>query len=355
MTTEDRKLCQSILSPGVKKGMGCWVRVMRNRALLLALPMERRVALATLKLYQPQKLKGRLLQRLFRYLVQTGVYRLLPKIQFSLGDEGLLASMQPEGNAAKFGFLLGTPGSRHRNLIGIVGEGSDLEVVKCAVGGGTDVVRGECALMQKFHSRIPGVPECRNVLDIMDGAAYVAEWVKGRSPRRDRDDELVFSLLRSWLDAGQKCYIRDLPVWKSLTGCLPPEMQNKMIGLADLEVMSPVVHGDFAPWNIKINRSGEIKVLDWESGRVMGVPGWDALHFLTQRMLLVEGLKDDAVVDALLSSLEQPWFMGYLEKAGLGGYGQQLVGSYLYYSGYVDGYPRKGLIDAWKESFEVLK
>ena len=40
-------------------------------------------------------------------------------------------------------------------------------------------------------------------------------------------------------------------------------------------VSSVVFHGDFAPWNIKVDRAGAWMVLDWERGELHGVPCWD--------------------------------------------------------------------------------
>jgi hypothetical protein len=51
-----------------------------------------------------------------------------------------------------------------------------------------------------------------------------------------------------------------------------------------------VLHGDFAPWNIRIECGAgqpRISVIDWEFGREAGLPLWDAIHFIVQTDALV--------------------------------------------------------------------
>jgi hypothetical protein len=58
--------------------------------------------------------------------------------------------------------------------------------------------------------------------------------------------------------------------------------------LRDTSVARTVVHGDFAPWNVIVD-DGEAQVFDWEYGTVRGVPEWDALHFVAQVGVIVNG------------------------------------------------------------------
>ena len=48
--------------------------------------------------------------------------------------------------------------------------------------------------------------------------------------------------------------------------------------LEQTEVTSTIVHGDFAPWNLRA-QSGKVSAFDWEYGEVDGLPFIDALHF----------------------------------------------------------------------------
>ena len=57
--------------------------------------------------------------------------------------------------------------------------------------------------------------------------------------------------------------------------------EDVMPQLERLGVPSTVVHGDFAPWNLR-HHDGEITAFDWEYAHLDGLPGIDALHYLLQ-------------------------------------------------------------------------
>ena len=45
-----------------------------------------------------------------------------------------------------------------------------------------------------------------------------------------------------------------------------------------LEVPSTIVHGDFAPWNLRTHH-GKISAFDWEYGELDGLPLMDETHY----------------------------------------------------------------------------
>lgn len=57
--------------------------------------------------------------------------------------------------------------------------------------------------------------------------------------------------------------------------------------LAGVDVPVTLVHGDFAPWNVRIDH-GSVRVFDWEYGSLDGIPSWDRIHFKLQTGLLLE-------------------------------------------------------------------
>ena len=57
-------------------------------------------------------------------------------------------------------------------------------------------------------------------------------------------------------------------------------LAEKLCGLDDsTELPSSRVHGDFMPWNIKINGAGEVVALDWEESNKTGLPLTDFFYF----------------------------------------------------------------------------
>jgi hypothetical protein len=344
---EDRQLFESILSPGEEKGRLTLAKVMRNGSLLLALPMNQGLALATLGLYQPQRWKGRSMRMVMKTLVVLGLHRFLPTIEVKIGDAGLFSGLGGCASPEKFGFLLGNAESETRNLIGVYQDTDSLSVVKAGRGGSTAVIRTEYAAMQQFSDRVDEAPQCRQFFEIEDGAAYVVELVKGRSPRGTADDKLVFGILMRWLDAGAETNVSELDCWKSLEEKLDKKMMNSLHKLAGSQVVSPVMHGDFAPWNIKIGSGDRVKVLDWEYTEVSGMPGWDWLHYHVQRMNLVSGEPAEIIVSSCRVLMGSDPMSTYLNQAGMRGLEDELLGSYLLYSGEVLSYPREDLLEAW--------
>lgn len=53
----------------------------------------------------------------------------------------------------------------------------------------------------------------------------------------------------------------------------------------DLSVPSPWQHGDFVPWNLRVE-NGRVHVLDWEDAIPAGLPVWDIAHFHIQQAFL---------------------------------------------------------------------
>lgn len=354
MNDFDQILCRSIISRGKKIRRESWVKVSRSGSLLLALPLNRDLALATLCLYQPQKWKGRCLQFAMKLLVLLRLYQFLPQCSLEIGDRGLLAGLDRLISAGEFGFLLGNPDSECRNLIGLCEIDEKLCVVKAGVGRATGMVQHEYQAMKRFSDNIPGVPSCISYFEFDTGSAYVAEFVRGRSPCVREDEPIVMSLLHSWLKLGQRTNASKLDCWVQLQDILDSESYRNIEALAKQQILAPVMHGDFAPWNIKINSQDNVKVLDWESAEDAGMPGWDVLHYHVQRMTLVEGVDDAQIVAECRDVLKKNNVHAYLREAGLVGMEEQLLGFYFYHSAYIQGYSRQGLIKAWEDSCELV-
>ena len=67
-------------------------------------------------------------------------------------------------------------------------------------------------------------------------------------------------------------------------------------------------HGDFAPWNVREQASGELFVLDWDRADLHGIPWLDALHYCFQVETLVRRQPAEAVVrcmKAVFASLQR--------------------------------------------------
>jgi len=81
-------------------------------------------------------------------------------------------------------------------------------------------------------------------------------------------------------DAAQAIANRPGP-WADEMRRVAPDLLQRCLACCDRDAAIPtmLVHGDFAPWNIrKTSRSGYVLV-DWEWTDFAGLPGYDLLHF----------------------------------------------------------------------------
>lgn len=347
MNQSDQNICERVLSPGRSMGQLKLIGIQRAGTLMLALPMNTSLALATLGLYQPQKLKGRLFRFFLSVVVKCGLHRRASKISFEIGDRGLFSGLKEVTDCQKFGFLLSGADSKHRKLIGLCEIGGQRMVVKAGCDEAIKVVTQEYEIQCNLIDQIPGVPSCQLFFKIDRGVAYVSELVYGRSPKGSNDDAVVFSLIRQWLGVGKRGRVSELLDWDGLQNCLNEKEKEYFELLQNLEVINPTVHGDFTPWNIKIDKEGGIKVLDWEHATLAGMPGWDWLHYHVQRLKLVEGARGQVIIDHCRNLMVAPPFAEYLKEAGLEGHEDALLGSYLFFTAKVHNYPREEEIQFW--------
>jgi hypothetical protein len=87
-----------------------------------------------------------------------------------------------------------------------------------------------------------------------------------------------------------------------------------------------LVHGDFAPWNLKPQVHGELGVIDWEDAVQEGFPLWDLCHFHYVQAYL---FGDNTHIEQLLSS--------QLIDEYLSGFGYDLSCKYSFVSIYIFG------------------
>lgn len=84
----------------------------------------------------------------------------------------------------------------------------------------------------------------------------------------------------------------------------------------DAYIPLTLVHGDFAPWNIKFHSNKELVVIDWEDAEFGGLPLWDLCHyFFIQEHLLgsinsIKNLFSNSLIDTYVDSFN----VGELKK-----------------------------------------
>jgi hypothetical protein len=91
-------------------------------------------------------------------------------------------------------------------------------------------------------------------------------------------------------------------------------------GGAGREYRAAVVHGDFAPWNVRLVRQSPQAaafVFDWEFGRESGLPLSDALHFIVQTDVLVQRRPPKEILRHINALMDAPDARAYQRAAGI--------------------------------------
>jgi hypothetical protein len=172
-----------------------------------------------------------------------------------------------------------------------------------------ELLRNEAAVLRKLPALLgegnclaPRLLFAREV----DGTMVAAQTpLPGRTISRWGEPHVAF--LKS-LQTRQVCQACDSPLVQALSGQVAalaparPELSAAlgavMPELARMSAPLTVVHGDFAPWNLRRHR-GRLAAFDWEYGRPGGIPGIDQTHYVLQTGYLLENWSIETTVHRL--------------------------------------------------------
>jgi hypothetical protein len=193
-----------------------------------------------------------------------------------------------------------------------------------------ELVGQEERFLARVPSASPGIPPLRAVLQTSRLRALALDFVRGRSPRSG-DTPALAPLLSAWVHTGQQLRVPESRAWIEMKAACSDHPVFKAIApaLEARTVAAAITHGDFAPWNIKVERNRKWTVLDWERGDLRGIPAWDWLHFVIQPAILVHRQGPPALVDLLERLFASSGFSAYAQPAGIMGMEHEIALAYL--------------------------
>ena len=307
----------------------------------LYLPLDRRAAAHSLALYPAQNYKARLAKRLLGVALRLASPRWLgleifsqaitrndPFANYLSRTAGL-----PEAGCPRFAVLGGNPNVAGRRDIFLLFDAMH-QPVAVVKAGHDDAARKLIAKEEKLLNALPpktaGAPRLREGFSSSRVMALAMDFFPGESPQGDAAIELS-KLFDSWLDTSREIRLAELPAWQRLVDSLCAEPLHGTARLpGDLRVRPTLMHGDFAPWNVKA-QAGRWTVLDWERGELVGVPGWDWFHFVMQPAVLVRREATHALLARFEKLLASPEFNAYARRAAIAGHERPLALAYLTY------------------------
>src|SRR5262249_7510045 len=152
----------------------------------------------------------------------------------------------------------------------------------------------------------------------------------GRSPTSE-DEHRFPGLLTSWLAPNQTIRLADCADWLALERTPEASELLRRVGsqVRERGFHPAIQHGDFAPWNIKVSARSDWMVLDWERGKLRGIPAWDWFHYVVQTAVLVRKDTTSVVVERVDQLLASSEFQTYASAAGIAGIERELLLGYL--------------------------
>ena len=306
---------------------------------LLFLPAAGRAAATALDLYPAQSPKARAAKALLRLALRWGCGPLLATTSqmIPLADPYLgLLTRAAQGSppaGPPFAVLAGNPHAPGRRFVFLLcgADASPMAVVKA--GGSVTarrLIAHESRLLADCAGKFTGLPAVRATLVSDRVEAFALDFIRGESPRAN-SGPAVAALLETWIDRDRTVGLSELPAWQRLvsttpTNPLPPAVQ----ALGESRLRPVLMHGDFAPWNIKVS-GNQWTVMDWERGERAGIPGWDWFHFVVQPAVLVQRDRPEKIMADLDALLASPGFIRYATATGMTGHERLLALAYVDY------------------------
>jgi len=317
-------------TPGAE-AVTCSVRIVqRHGRPLLGLPARARAARLTLGLYPAQTRVARLLKTALMLATRFRLPLPLPAQQARLDradpivgfllERGLAVQ---DGHAVLGFFFSPRPGPVRRALL--LPFGTDLRpsaVVKIAAGceESSRIERERAGLQQALSIGAPA-PCVLGFVQAEPRVALATEFVPGRTPGCLGASQL-YRMLAGWVRRQAPRPLTAFAGWRRVDQAVPEAKRGLRHQVARQSARwqaRPVLqHGDFAPWNIRVNPSdGRWVVMDWESADPEGLPLWDWFHCQLQQWVLVQKLDASRVADRARAALTEASLLRLARAAGL--------------------------------------
>lgn len=230
-------------------------------------------AVAIRSLYRPRRLRARVASAISLFAMTHGIGRASTDPDDATAELCELVGVAPDGGALVRSRRSG------RSTFGLTEHGRLCVVVKVAPAG-DPVLAHENEALQRVHGTIPGV--------VVPAVRWVGLW-RGHLA-------MATEALAATPDG------RDIDLEEAVAIAIALARGSERHG--------PIVHGDFAPWNLLRTTQG-IGLVDWESSRFALDPLYDLAHFVTSKGVLLGSHEPRDAVRLLTAEGSPGW--RYLE------------------------------------------
>jgi len=316
-------------------------RVLRKQGEpLLMLPGSGVAAARTLALYPAQTAKARLLKSVLRRALKLNLPVPLERAEVSIDAAApfgrFLAAQAGTKAFPQTGIFAGNPRTAGRRFILLLfGEHYEpVRVVKAGLGkAAMKLIEREKSFLASVPASVAGIPKLFGTFHGENLDAFAMEFSDGDFPSA-ADEKVLASIANAWVQENRSLTVAETAPWRELeAACAGERIWKRLEELGNRSVRGVLWHGDFAPWNLKLDRrTGRCVVFDWERGQLSGVPGWDWFHFVVQPGVLVKKLSAPELRDELEQLLRSEKFSAYAQRCGIAGCERELALAYLLYN-----------------------
>ncbi len=142
-------------------------------------------------------------------------------------------------------------------------------------------------------------------------------------------------ILSSWLQPGHQISLTETAAWQEVRRSAPADLVALAeTRCADKPFTAAIMHGDFAPWNIRA-AGDHWTVIDWERGCLLGIPGWDWFHYWIQSDALVARKTEGEILARLDQLIQHPAFRKFAARAEIEGRERGFIFAYLLHAVFV--------------------
>ncbi len=316
-----------------------WRLVRRRGRPFLLLPGNSRRAAHDLELYLAQRPLAKLCRSLIPVILSTPAARIFEPVSIAADadanwmrfltrqaglEDGALATP-----VIKFGGVAGKT-SRLILLLHDAG-GHPIRVVKAGLDpAGRALTTREADLLSRLPAGVIGCTGISGRFSSETVSAFATTYFPGASLDNDVGIEKLF---RCWLNELPLVSLESLASWHELESMAHaadiPEWAWLRDALAGQKVRTTLFHGDFTPWNVRMENLETIQAFDWERGHLHGIPAWDWFHFIVQTSILVKRHSRERIAAELEQLFQSPRFQNYAAEAGISHCFEPLLLAYL--------------------------
>jgi hypothetical protein len=330
---------QELFAPAGDGSLVSLYAVSRGGKPFLFLPSDNRAAATALEIYPAQTVKARIAKTALGMMLRVGLRLGLRKTSLTISNTDPFAAflraaarVEP-GEPFSFAVLTGNPSAPGRRHVFLLFNASAQPVAVVKAGTTSrarELIAHETSLLSAFASAQSGLPKLRGACELENLSAFAMDFIEGTSPGDDVNGELE-KIFSSWMDSAKQIELGDTAAWQRLVQAHgATTMPEAVRGLETLRVFPVLMHGDFAPWNVKVS-DGQWTVLDWERGERVGIPAWDWLHFVVQPAVLVQREATETTMSRLEKLFTTAEFQRYAERCGILGAEWELTFAYVDY------------------------